>query len=79
MRMQKVGDFVLELHKKHSNYQGTSYEESEFNQTLNEMNRVNLERPKEERIIFPRSEIRTIDDMNSTQIQLYQKFREKRI
>ena len=78
-KMQKVGDFVLELHKKYYNHQGSSYEESEFNQTLNEMNRINLEKPKEERIVFPRSEIKSIDDMNTAQMQLYQKFRQQRI
>ena len=77
--MQKVGDFVLELHKKHYNHQGVSYEEAEFNQVLNEMNRLNLEKPKEERIILNRSEIKSIDDMNTTQMQQYEKFRQQRI
>ena len=79
IRMQKVGDFVLELHKKHYNHQGVSYEEAEFNQVLNEMNRLNLEKPKEERIILNRSEIKSIDDMNTTQMQQYEKFRQQRI
>ena len=64
--MQKVGDFVQELHKKYFNYSGSSYEESEFNLILDEMNRINLERPKEDRIHFPRAEVKSRNDMTNT-------------
>ena len=57
VKMQKVSDFVFELHKKYYNYTAPTYEESEFNYILDEMNKRNLEKPKEERMYFKRDQI----------------------
>lgn len=76
--MQQVGDFVLGLHKKYCKHAGPNYEETELIQTLDEMNKINLAKPKEERIHFPRDEIKSKEDMTVAQMEFYLKTRQER-
>ena len=76
--MQKVSEFVFTLHKKYHNYNGLSYEESEFNCILDEMNKSNLEKPKEERVYFKRDIIFSMDDMTRSQQEWFERVKQKR-
>ena len=73
--MQRVGDFALEMHKKYYHSTGPSYEEYEFNKALDEINQINLAKPKDERIRFPRDDIQTKEDMTPVQMEHYMKTR----
>ena len=77
MKMKAVSEFALELHAKYGKDAGPGYEEKEFQSILDEMLRVNMQR-KDDRISFPRSEINSLDDMSSAQLELYNQVKASR-
>ena len=76
--MQRVSDFAFALHKKYHNFTGPSYEESEFHAILDEMNKINLEKPKEERMYFKRDLIHSVDDMTKSQAEFFERIKKQR-
>ena len=76
--MQRVSDFAFALHKKYYNFTGPSYEESEFHAILDEMNKINLEKPKEERMYFKRDLIQSVDDMTKSQAEFFERIKKQR-
>ena len=77
-KMQRVSDFAFALHKKYHNFTGPSYEESEFHAILDEMNKINLEKPKEERMYFKRDLIHSVDDMTKSQAEFFERIKKQR-